>query len=155
MATGQEATMAHRARISWAVCAVLCLGDGGFARADERFAGTWRAEMSAGGVGTAIQMVMLHDGTFNTVISSDGDNLMRIAGSYTVIDGGTIRFINRDYSPRERCITRSDGHQRCMAVELPPEETDSYRFENGGRTLVIANPEAGVMTFRKVEQVGD
>lgn len=140
-----------RGALAWAICAMVGLGNVELARADERFAGTWHAQMSAGGVGTTIRVVMLADGTFNTVITSEGSTPMRIDGTYNVVDGGTIRFVNRDYAPRERCIVRSDGHQRCMAVELPPEETDSFRFEDGGRTLIIANPEAGIMRFEKVE----
>jgi hypothetical protein len=151
MAAGPEVAMARGARISWAVCALVSLGEVGPAAADERFAGTWQAQMNAGGIGTTIHVVMLQDGTFNTVIASDGSTPMKISGTYRVIDGGTIRFVNQDYSPKERCITRSDGHQRCMTVELPPEEIDSFRFEDRGRTLIIANPEAGIMRFEKVE----
>ena len=143
--------MTRVASIPWAVCTALSLFDPAPTAADERFAGTWQARLGSGGVNTAIRVVMSADGAFNTVVASDGSAPMRISGTYHVVDGGTIRFVNKDYSPRESCVTKSDGQSTCMAVALPPEETDSYRFENGGRMLIIANPEAGIMRFEKVE----
>ena len=142
--------MARVVSISWAMCALLSAGAASAADADERFAGTWQGTVRAGTASTTLHIVMLADGTFTTAIDNDGD-YMRIAGTYRVLDGSTIRFVNRDFSPRERCAPTASGKPVCTPVEIPPEETDSYAFENGGQTLIIANPGAGAMRFEKVE----
>jgi hypothetical protein len=142
--------MARILSIPWAMCVLVSLGSAGAAEADGRFAGTWQGTVKTGASSTTLHVVMLPDGTFTTVIASDGDN-MRISGTYQVLDGRTIRFVNRDYAPRERCGPSAGGERICTSIDLPAEETDSYAFENGGQTLIIANPDAGEMRFEKVE----
>lgn len=142
--------MTRIATIPWAVCALLSVGAAGAADADPRFAGTWQGTVKTGAGSTTLHVVMLPDSTFTTVIASESGN-MRIVGTYQVLDGHTIRFVNRDYAPRESCGPGDGGERVCTSIDLPAEETDSYAFENGGQTLVIANPEAGEMRFERVE----
>ena len=142
--------MARTWSIQWAMCVLISLGGVGVAEADERFAGTWQGGMNAGSVKLTLHVVMLADGAFTTVIESDGGE-MRISGTYRVVDGRTIHFMNQDFSPRQQCATGADGKTACTKIEIPAEETDSYAFERNGQTLILANPETGEMRFERVE----
>jgi len=142
--------MRRIAALSWAMFALLCVGDAGAADADPRFVATWQGTFKSDGASTTLHMVMLPDSTFTTVIANDIGN-MRIVGTFQVIDGRTIRFVNRDYQPRSTCAPGQGGERVCTTVDIPAEETDNYAFEDGGQTLIIANPEAGEMRFQKVE----
>lgn len=145
-----EAAMKRIAALSWAIVAVLFAGELGAADADPRFVATWQGTIKAIGGSTTLHVVMLPDGTFTTIIAS-GTGDLRIVGTYRVVDARTIHFVNRDYQPRSSCTLGDGGERVCTTVDIPPEETDTYAFEDGGQTLVIANPEAGEIRFRRVE----
>jgi hypothetical protein len=146
----QEAGMRRFAALPWAIAVLLGAGDLGAADADPRFVATWQGALKAGADSMTLHIVMLSDGTFTTVIANDAGN-MRIVGTFQVIDDRTIRFVNRDYQPRSSCTLGDGGERICTTIDMPPEETDSYAFEDGGETLIIANPEAGEIRFKKVE----
>jgi hypothetical protein len=145
-----EAGMKRIAALLWAIVALLGAGDLGAADADPRFVATWQGTIKSVGGSTTLHVVMLPDGGFTTIIASDAGDL-RIVGSYRVVDARTIHFVNRDYQPRSSCTLGDGGERICTTVDIPAEETDSYAFEDGGETLIIANPEAGEIRFKKVE----
>jgi hypothetical protein len=142
--------MTRFAALPWAIAALFCAGGAGAADADPRFVATWQGTLKAGAGSMTLHIVMLPDGTFTTVIASDAGN-MRIMGTFHVVDGRTIRFVNRDYQPRSSCTLGDAGERICTTIDMPPEETDSYAFEDGGDSLIIANPEAGEIRFKRVE----
>jgi hypothetical protein len=142
--------MRRLAALPWAMAALLAAGGLGAAEADPRFVATWQGTIKGSGSSTTLHIVLLPDGTFTTIIASDAGDL-RIVGSYRVVDARTIHFVNSDYQPRSTCTLGEGGERVCTTVDIPPEETDSYAFEDGGQTLIIANPEAGEIRFQKVE----
>lgn len=142
--------MKRFAALPWAIVALLGAGVVDAADADPRFVATWQGSLKAGGDSMTLHIVMLPDSTFTTVIANDAGN-MRIVGTFHVVDSRTIRFVNQDYQPRSSCTLGDGGERVCTTIDMPPEETDSYSFEDGGETLIIANPEAGEIRFKKVE----
>ena len=102
--------------------------------------GNWQGAASFGGLPVTSNAILRADGSFSMLAESQPGLSFNVVGNYTVIPAQqTIRFVNRDWSPKEQCMLGMDFQMHCTALAVPPTLDVQYRFGSAD-VVVVQSP---------------
>jgi hypothetical protein len=129
-------TAMRRLALFLLVGAVPVLGGAGTHAQQYSLVGNWQGAASLGGLPVTSNATLRADGSFSMLAESEPGLSFNVVGVYTVIPAQqTIRFVNREWSPREQCMPGMDFQIHCTALAVPPTLDVQYRF--GSADLVV------------------
>jgi hypothetical protein len=91
--------------------------------------GNWEANVTLNGFPITSEASLRQDGSFTMNAQSNPGLEFNVDGTYTVSPAAqTIRFINRDWEPKEECLPGLDFEIHCTTLPVPQVLDAHYRF---------------------------
>jgi hypothetical protein len=124
----------------WIISGLLALTATEATAQEYSLVGAWQGAAFFGGLPVTSNATLRPDGSFTMLAESEPGLSFNVVGFYTVIPAQqTIRFVNRDWSPKEECLPGMDFQLHCSAVAVPPTLDVQYRFGSAD-VVVVQSP---------------
>ncbi len=115
--------------------------------------GNWEANMTMSGLPITSDATLRQDGSFTMTGQSNPGLEFNVAGTYTILPAQqTIRFVNRDWEPKEECLPGIDFEMHCTTLAVPQTLDARYRFISPD-AVVLESPslDTGPVQFQRMQ----
>ena len=116
-------------------------------------AGNWEANVTLNGLPVTSDATLRADGSF-TMTGQSGPGLeFNVVGTYKVLPAQqTIRFVNRDWEPKEECLPDMDFVMQCTTLAVPQTLDARYKFISPD-AVVLESPslDSGPVQFQRMQ----
>lgn len=114
--------------------------------------GNWEGNVTLNGLPVTSDATLRRDGSFTMTGRSDPGLEFNVVGTYTVSPTEqTIRFVNRDWDPKEECLPGLDFEMHCTTLPVPQTLDARYRFVSPD-AVVLESPslDTGPVQFERM-----
>jgi hypothetical protein len=131
----------------------LLLGAADGQAQDYPLVGNWEGSLSVNGLPVTSAATLRADGSFTVVGQSEPGLEFNLVGTYTVLRAQqTIRFVNRDWEPKEECLPGMDFQMHCTTLDVPPTLDAHYRFVSPDSVVVESpNLDVGPVQYMRMQ----
>jgi len=115
--------------------------------------GHWQTNVTLNGLPVTSDATLSPDGSFTMTGQSDPGLEFNVVGTYTVLPGQqTIRFVNRDWDPKEECLPGLDFEMHCETLAVPQTLDARYRFISPD-AVVLESPslDTGPVQYQRMQ----
>ena len=115
--------------------------------------GNWEAVVTFNGLPVTSDATLRQDGSFTMTAQSNPGLEFNLVGTYRVFPGEhTVRFVNRDWDPKEECLPGLDFEMHCTTLAIPQTLDAHYRFLSPD-TVVLESPslDTGPVQFQRMQ----
>ena len=115
--------------------------------------GNWEANVTVNGLPVTSDATLRQDGSFTMTSQSNPGLEFNLVGTYTVLPAEqTIRFVNRDWDPKEECLPGLDFQMHCTTLAVPQTLDARYRFLSPD-AVVLESPslDTGPVQFQRMQ----
>ena len=115
--------------------------------------GHWQANVTLNGLPVTSDATLRPDGSFTMTGQSDPGLEFNVVGTYMVLPAQqTIRFVNRDWEPKEECLPGLDFEMHCEALAVPQTLDARYRFISPD-AVVLESPslDTGPVQYQRMQ----
>ena len=137
----------------FAVCALLALAAQDSRAQQYSIVGNWEANVTLNGLPVTSDATLRQDGSFTMTGQSNPGLEFNVVGTYTVLPAQqTIRFVNRDWDPKEECLPGLDFQMHCTTLPVPQTLDARYRFLSPD-AVVLESPslDTGPVQFQRMQ----
>jgi len=115
--------------------------------------GNWQANVTVNGLPVTSDATLRQDGSFTMTAQSSPGLEFNLVGTYTVMPAQqTIRFVNRDWEPKDECLPGLDFEMHCTTLPVPQTLDARYRFLSPD-AVVLESPslDTGPVQFQRMQ----
>ena len=115
--------------------------------------GDWEGNVTLNGLPVTSDATLRQDGSFTMTGQSDPGLEFNVVGTYTVLPAQkTIRFVNRDWDPKEECLPGIDFEMHCTTLPVPQTLVARYRFISPN-AVILESPglDTGPIQFQRMQ----
>src|SRR5579862_1139212 len=137
----------------FAVFALLALAAQDSRAQQYSIVGNWEANVTLNGLPVTSDATLRQDGSFTMTGQSNPGLEFNVVGTYTVLPAQqTIRFVNRDWDPKEECLPGLDFQMHCTTLPVPQTLDARYRFLSPD-AVVLESPslDTGPVQFQRMQ----
>lgn len=115
--------------------------------------GNWEANVTLNGLPITSDATLRQDGSFTMTAQSNPGLEFNLVGTYTVLPAQqTIRFVNRDWEPKEECLPGLDFEMHCTTLPVPQTLDARYKFLSPD-AVILESPtlDTGPVQFQRMQ----
>ena len=115
--------------------------------------GNWEANVTLNGLPITSDATLRQDGSFTMTAQSNPGLEFNLVGTYTVLLAQqTIRFVNRDWEPKEECLPGLDFEMHCTTLPVPQTLDARYKFLSPD-AVILESPtlDTGPVQFQRMQ----
>ena len=143
---------ARRLSTIFAILAVFALRAEQSAAQQYSMVGNWEANVTLNGLPVTSDATLRQDGSFTMTSQSNPGLEFNLVGTYTVLPAEqTIRFVNRDWDPKEECLPGLDFQMHCTTLAVPQTLDARYKFLSPDAVVLESSSlDTGPVQFQRI-----